>query len=114
MASFLLDTAAFLWLALDPDKLSPPVRTICTDARNQLLLSAVSVWEMEMKYRLGKLSLILPPPQFVRTYRQAHLIDALPFSEAAALQYGNLPDVHRDPFDRMLVCQAMESGLILT
>ena len=82
MAAFLLDTAVFLWLALDPNKLSSPTRATCADARNRLLLSAVSVWEMELKYRLGKLVLDLPPPQFVRTYRQAHLVDALPFNEA--------------------------------
>jgi len=113
MNDYLLDTCTFLWLTLKPEKLSATARDICENPGNTLLLSAVSVWEIEVKYRLGKLTLKMDPPAFIRTYRPQHFIEALPFREEEALHHGTLPFHHKDPFDRMLICQAIEHGFTL-
>ncbi len=115
MSAFLLDTCAFLWLSGEPKELSKLVATICKDAANSLLLSPISVWEIELKYRKGDLQLQLDPPEVIRLSRSLHFIESLPFTEQAALQYGRLPFHHKDPFDRMLICQALEHTIpILT
>ncbi len=112
--SYLLDTCTFLWLTLEPEKLSNHAAILCRDPGNVLFLSAVSVWETELKHRLGRLELGgHDPREFVRTERTNHEVHQLPFNEDAALRHGELPFHHKDPFDRMLVCQAIEHGLTL-
>ncbi|MGH8606778.1 MAG: type II toxin-antitoxin system VapC family toxin [Gammaproteobacteria bacterium] len=69
--------------------------------------------EITVKHRLGKLPLAEPPKQFVPRFRKAHGIAALPLDEDAVVQDATLPGLHRDPFDRMLICQAIAHGLIL-
>ena len=114
MKSYLLDTCTFLWLTLEPEKLSDHAATICKDPDNVLFLSAVSVWEIDLKHRLGRLELAgHDPKDFVPTERINHEIYELPFNEDAALQHGALPFHHKDPFDRMLICQAIEHGFTL-
>ena len=75
------------------------------------ILSAVSCWEMAVKYALGRLPLPEPPGQFVPVRRQKLGILPLPLDEEAALHSARLPKLHSDPFDRMLVCQAIVHGL---
>jgi PIN domain nuclease of toxin-antitoxin system len=102
----LLDTQVWLWLQAHPDRLSGPVRALVEDAGNEVLLSGASAWEIAIKYRLGKLPLPQPPQTYVpdRMRRSATL--GLPVELAHALRTGELPDHHRDPFDRLLVAQA--------
>jgi PIN domain nuclease of toxin-antitoxin system len=76
-------------------------------------LSAVSFWEISVKHGLGKLPLPQPPAQFIPAQREQHLIAPLALDQAAVAQLGGLPALHRDPFDRMLVCQAQAHGLTL-
>jgi PIN domain nuclease of toxin-antitoxin system len=102
----LLDTCAFLWMVGDVQKLSAAARTIVTDPANRLFLSAVSSWEIALKYQLRKLRLPDEPEAFVTKQRHAHGIEPLPLVEQAALILAELPMQHRDPFDRMLICQA--------
>lgn len=109
----LLDTCTFLWLAGDSPALSSAARDACRDPSNEVLLSALSGWEIAIKYRLGRLPLPEPPPAFVSSRREALQLGALPFSERAACHVHLLPDVHRDPFDRGLVAQALTEGLTL-
>ena len=109
----LLDTCSFLWLAAGDRKLSQSARTLCADPDNELFLSSVTAWEIARKWQAGRLGLGLPPREFVPHFREAHGIEALPITEAAALHAASLPDVHRDPFDRMLICQAIEHGLTI-
>ncbi len=76
-------------------------------------LSSVSVWEIIVKHSLGRLPLPAPPARFIAGMRALHAIESLPLEEEAVLMLARLPDIHRDPFDRMLVCQALAHGLSL-
>ncbi|MFZ5481746.1 MAG: type II toxin-antitoxin system VapC family toxin [Myxococcota bacterium] len=109
----LLDTSTFLWIVFDDARLSKAVREAFADPGNDVFLSAVSAWEIAVKHQIGKLPLPLPPDRFVPEVREAHGILPLPLDEAAVLGVSRLPDLHRDPFDRMLVCQAIAHGLAI-
>ena len=109
----LLDTCEFLWLVSGDAKLSANVSAAIRDPNNQVFLSAVSFWEISVKHGLGKLPLPQPPAQFIPQQREKHLVAPLALDEAAVAQLGGLPALHRDPFDRMLVCQAQAHGLTL-
>jgi PIN domain nuclease of toxin-antitoxin system len=109
----LLDTCEFLWLVAGDARLPAPVASAVRDPRNEVFLSVVSFWEISLKHGLGKLPLPLSPAQFVPLQREKHLIAPLALDEAAIAQLSELPGLHRDPFDRMLVCQAKAHGLTL-
>ncbi|MEM8487842.1 MAG: type II toxin-antitoxin system VapC family toxin [Bacteroidota bacterium] len=113
MSTYLLDTCTFLWLNLEPEALSDRAREICQDIRNSMLLSPVSVWEIELKFRMGNLALTVDPPSFIRQFRSLHLIDTVPFEEEDAFLHAGLPFHHKDPFDRMLICQAIARNIPL-
>lgn len=83
------------------------------DPANEVLLSAVSVWELSVKHALGKLPLPSPLDRFVMDERERHGIAALALNERAVLHLHKLPSLHRDPFDRMLICQAIEHNCVL-
>jgi len=84
-----------------------------SDPDNEAFLSSVSAWEIAIKHGLGKLPLPTAPECFVREQRKNHKIDTLPLDEASAFHLARLPDIHRDPFDRMLICQAIEHTLTI-
>ena len=109
----LLDTATFLWLAADSPKLSDPARELFERPDNEVFLSSVSAWEIAVKHALGNLPLPDPPEVFVPKTREEMLVRSLPLDETATLYLPKLPTHHRDPFDRMLICQAIAEGLIL-
>lgn len=109
----LLDTCAFLWIITDDPKLSRQARKLFVDPENEVYLSVASTWEIAIKYKLGKLSLPTPPQEYIPSKRQQHNIDSLSLDEEATLHLTKLPDLHKDPFDRILICQAIVAGLIL-
>ena len=109
----LLDTCTFLWLISDSPHLSARAREQFALPENEVYLSAASAWEIAVKERLGRLPLPAPPAEFVPSQRSAHGIEPLAVDEEAALYVAQLPDLHRDPFDRMLVSQAAVHGLVL-
>ncbi len=109
----LLDTAPFLWLASGSPRLSESARRLVQDRAIQIHLSAVSGWEIAIKHSLGKLRLGRRPEELIPEARQAYQIASLPLDEESALQAGRLPGIHRDPFDRMLICQAIVHGLTI-
>lgn len=109
----LLDTVTFIWLAEDDPALSHPARSLIADPDNRVLLSSASAWEITIKHGLGRMGLALPPSEYVPRQRQLHRISTLPISESAALQVEKLPKLHRDPFDRLLVAQAIVDGLTI-
>ena len=109
----LLDTCEFLWLISEDPKLSPQVLSAILDTRNSVFLSTVSVWEISVKHGLGKLVLPEAPSSFVTRQRELHRIESLGLDENSVSKLSGLPALHRDPFDRMLVCQALAHGLTL-
>jgi PIN domain nuclease of toxin-antitoxin system len=109
----LLDTCTFLWIATGHRSLSDEARRLLVSADNEVLLSSISAWEIAIKNSLDRLPLPDDPARYVPKLRREHGVDALPLDEESTLYLGKLPDLHRDPFDRMLVCQAIVHGLVL-
>lgn len=109
----LLDTATFLWIVADAPELSDSARSRFQDPGNEVYLSAVSAWEIGVKHVLGKLPLPARPAELIPKLRQQHEIEPLPLDEESVLHLDRLSAIHRDPFDRMLICQAIAHGLAL-
>jgi len=109
----LLDTCTFLWIGGDAPELSDKARELFQNPENEVYLSSVSAWEIAVKNALGRLPLPERPDTYVPKLRQLHAIEPLPLDEEATLHLTTLPSLHKDPFDRMLVCQAIVSGLVL-
>lgn len=105
----LLDTHVVLWALVDDPRLAVGARAAISDGRNQIFVSAVNAWEISIKRSLGKLRV---PDDLVEQVRRAGF-EHLDITVAHALAVGDLPDHHRDPFDRMLVAQARAAGLML-
>lgn len=111
----LLDTHAFLWWNMDDRRLSPAARDFIGDGSNELYFSAACAWEIAIKAGRGRLALPEPPEKYVATRLALHRIQALPIQLSHALRVYALPELHRDPFDRLLVAQSQLEGLsILT
>jgi len=102
----LLDTCAFLWLVTDDPKLSPLAKEIFLDIENELLLSAVTGFEITVKYSLGKLHLTEPPREFIVNRIHSNSLTEFPIHMKHTLAVQDLPLHHKDPFDRLLVAQA--------
>jgi len=109
----LLDTCTFLWIASGAPELSPRARELFVDPDNEAYLSVVSAWEIALKHASGRLPLPGSPERFVTAERRRHGIESLALDEESALHLTRLPALHRDPFDRMLVCQAIVHGLVM-
>ena len=109
----LLDTCTALWIALDAPEMSDQAKDLYEDADNEVYLSVVSTWEISLKYALGRLPLPQTPDILVPELRARGRMSSLPLEETATLQLFRLPRLHRDPFDRMLVCQAIVGGMTL-
>lgn len=107
----LLDTHIFLWFISGDNKLRQDMRKAIEDAANEVYLSPISIWEAMVKYQLGKLPLPQPPEIYLPLQRQKHSIASLPLDELSVIQLAKLPPIHRDPFDRMLICQAIQHNL---
>lgn len=107
----LADTHVVLWAALEPERLSHACRTALEDGANEVRVSVVSAWEIAIKQSLGKLELALPAEQWLPDVLRKTGFDPLEVELSAALRVRSLPWHHRDPFDRLLIAQAMETGL---
>jgi PIN domain nuclease of toxin-antitoxin system len=108
----LLDTCAFLWITTDDPQLSETARQIFKNPNNEIFLSSVSAWEI-IKNSIGKLPLPSLAEEFISSQRLKHEIDTLPLTEKAVFHLNKLPNHHKDPFDRMLICQAIEHDLTI-
>ena len=97
----------------DAPQLSATALSLFSDPRHTVYLSAVSAWEITVKHHLGRLPLAEPPHQYVPNERAKHGIAALDLTVAAVLELRRLPPHHQDPFDRMLICQAIAHSLTL-
>jgi PIN domain nuclease of toxin-antitoxin system len=109
-ARVLLDTHALIWALSAPRRLPARVATLLADPETDVHLSAVSTWEIAIKAALGKIHAELPA--IARAAREAQF-DELPISVRHTLRVLSLPNIHRDPFDRLLVAQALEEDLTL-
>jgi PIN domain nuclease of toxin-antitoxin system len=109
----LLDTHVFLWYITADPKLPAPFRVAIQDPGNEVFLSAVSVWEAVIKCGLGKLPLPNAPAEYLPQQRAAHGISPLPVDEGAMSHLTGLAPLHRDPFDRLLIAQAIQHGLTI-
>lgn len=109
----LLDTHAFLWWIRDDPRLSPRSAALIADGANQVHVSAASVWEIVVKAGLGRVEVPEPVDRFLVAQLQANAFLPLPIHFRHALGLAALPDVHRDPFDRILVAQAIAEDLTL-
>ncbi|MBI4530938.1 MAG: type II toxin-antitoxin system VapC family toxin [Candidatus Latescibacteria bacterium] len=109
----LFDTHAFIWWDSEPVKLSAQVLALCQDRTNTVLLSVVSVWEMQIKSQLGKLKLGVLLAEVIVGQQQTNGIQILPITLAHVLALDTLPTHHRDPFDRLLIVQANVEGAIV-
>ena len=107
----LLDTVAFIWMAENDASLGSLARESIADGSNEVYLSSASTWEIAIKYSIGRLELQVPPEEYVPEQRRLHRIEPLPISESDALQVGKLPNIHRDPFDRLILAQAIAQGM---
>ncbi len=86
---------------------------IISNTDNDVYLSIISIWEATVKYQLGKLPLPESPEIYLPIQRERHLITSLPLTEDSVVQLSKLPNIHRDPFDRMLICQALQHDLTI-
>jgi PIN domain nuclease of toxin-antitoxin system len=110
---FLLDASTFIWWTHDAGKLSSKAFQACQDKNNRLYLSMASVWEIQLKVNLGKLQLTAPLPDLLHQQQQVNQLLLMPLLLAHVMELSLLPNIHRDPFDRMLVAQARVEGATL-
>ena len=111
MMRLLLDTHIFLWYITGDKRLPEDKRESIRNSDNEVYLSVVSLWETIIKYQVGKLQLPQQPEVYLPIQRERHQIFSLSLDEASVSHLAQLPPIHRDPFDRMLVCQANVHGL---
>ncbi len=111
--TLLLDTCVFIWLTQEPGKLSVAAQSAINDPANSLVFRHASAWEIHLKHHAGKLILPEPPKQWIPQQIGAWKISELVIQLNAIQRTSDLPEIHRDPFDRLLVAQAMEEGLSL-
>lgn len=107
----LFDTHVFLWAINDDPRLSERVRKIFVDSGNVVLLSAASIWEIVVKAQAGKLPFPQPAARYLRSQLQKTSVEVLPIQLAHVLRVETLPPHHKDPFDRMLLAQALEEKI---
>ncbi len=110
---YLLDTSVFLWALAAPGKLNRRARDLLSNEREGLFLSAASSWEISLKFGLGKLELPEAPTKCVPKWMLNWGIRPLEISHLHALAVGELPQHHQDPFDRILIVQAVTEGIVL-
>jgi PIN domain nuclease of toxin-antitoxin system len=109
----LLDTHAFIWADNEPEKLSPGAKAACEDSANELILGVASAWEMQLKIMLGKLTLRKPLRPVIEDWIQQNTIVMLPVHLEHVFHLDTLSSHHKDPFDRLLIAQAMAEGLAI-
>ena len=113
MMKLLLDTHIFLWFISGSNQLSAIFRDSIQNSNNTVYLSVVSLWECIIKYQLGKLPLPESPEIYLPKQREQHQINSLTVEEASVAQLIKLPSLHRDPFDRILICQSIQHDLTI-
>lgn len=109
----LLDTHIFLWFISSDGRLPKSLGDEISDPGNSVFLGVASNWEILVKYKLGKLPLPQSPEFYIPEQRQIHKIESLPITESSLSHLASLPDLHRDPFDRLLIAQTLERNMTI-
>jgi PIN domain nuclease of toxin-antitoxin system len=109
----LLDTHIFIWWADEPERLPPFILDALLDGENTLVLSVVSLWEMQIKSQLGKLTMSKPLDHLVSMQQRVNELELLPVLAHHVFALDELPLHHKDPFDRMIIAQAEVEGMTI-
>lgn len=109
----LLDTVVFLQIISGSSSLSKKSLDLFSDSHNDIYLSVISIWEIILKYKLGKLPLPESPDIMITDQARRHDISILPLDEQSVYRLLKIPLYHNDPFDRMLVCQALNHRMTI-
>lgn len=109
----LLDTHAFLWWVTDDKRLSVRAKRLIAQGSNEIFFSAASAWEISIKSTLGRIELPDAAERYIPSQLEHNAFQPLPVRIEHALRVTALPSVHRDPFDRLLVAQALVEGLAI-
>lgn len=109
----LLDTQIALWAWAEPERIPPEVKTAMTDEGNEVYFSQVATWEIQIKYALGKLPLPEKPEKFLPKAISRAGFQYLPIQDRAIFFLGQLPDFHRDPFDRLFIAHSITGNFTL-
>jgi PIN domain nuclease of toxin-antitoxin system len=109
----LLDTHAFLWFIAGDAELDRYARQLIEEPANERYLSVASVWEITIKSSLGRLTVPTPPSSLLREHVWANAINLLPITSEHFDELHGLPYHHKDPFDRLLITQAIHEGMVL-
>jgi PIN domain nuclease of toxin-antitoxin system len=111
---YLLDTHSFLWSIFSPAKLSGSARERIKDRENEVAVSVVTFWEVSLKYALGKLELVRIKPEDLPDLAEKTGMDILQITPQEAVSFHNLPRLtHKDPFDRLIIWQALQRKMTL-
>lgn len=113
MKRLLLDTHAFLWFIFKDPQLSATAREAISDGDATIHLSTASLWEITIKQQIGRLGLGMPLEQFFQRFIESRQVTLVPLELPCLLAYGALPLHHRDPFDRLLIAQAVVHRLVI-
>ncbi len=109
----LLDTHIFIWLIKEDDRLNKAFFEAINNANNEVFLSVASVWECVIKYQLGKLDFPESPAVYLPKKRKEYIIKSLVIDEGSINYLTNLPLLHKDPFDRIIISQCLQHNLVI-
>lgn len=113
MKTILLDTHVFLWMQNEPDRLSETMKRCLRSKEYRWFLSQISVWEIQVKYDIGKLSLPTKPCECIPNLIEESGLAYQTLQDEAVFMLGRLPQIHRDPFDRLLIATCIVNGWTL-
>jgi PIN domain nuclease of toxin-antitoxin system len=102
----LLDTHTFIWWDSLPEKLSKKALSLCQNQSNDLVISAATIWEIQIKKQLDKIKLDIPLKKMIEEQQKSNQLIILPINETHVLTLDDLPNLHKDPFDRIIIAQA--------
>lgn len=109
----LVDTHCWLWSLREPDRLNPKARRILDSPDTEPILSTASIWEITIKFQIGRLPLPKPPEEYVPEFVALQGVSILPIQPTHVYGTRHLPLLHRDPFDRLLVAQALAERIAI-
>lgn len=110
---YLLDTHIFIWADSEPERLSKLAINLINDPNHQIYLSLASLWEMQIKLQLGKLTLSMTLVELIKDIEKSQNFIFLPIEKSHILALANLPMIHKDPFDRLIIAQALSEDMTI-